>query len=97
LWRLALWGEVGVGLVLSCLFISACIALSVRTTGKEEEKTSTVERGRDQETEDLGDSEAGNWDNETDTSAADSRTRAALFPSDWESGTAGEAGARLSS
>ena len=94
---LALWGRVWVGLVLSCLMISACLALSVGTTGEEEEKTNTVVRGRDQDTEDLRDGETGNRDNETDKAAADSRTRAALFPSDWGSGTAGEAGALLSS
>jgi hypothetical protein len=52
----------------------------VGTTGEEEEKTNTVVRGRDQDTEDLRDGETGNRDNETDKSAADSRTRAALFP-----------------
>ena len=62
--------------------ISACLALSVRTTGEEEEKTNTVARGRDQDTEDLRDGETGNRDNETDKSAADSRTRVALFSSD---------------
>ena len=93
----AVWDRVRGGLVLSCLLISACLALSMRATEEEEEKTDTVARGRDQETEGLRDNAAGNSDNETDTSAADSRTRAALFPSDWESGTAGEAGARLSS
>ncbi len=56
--------------------------MSVGTTGEEEEKTNTVARGRDQETVDLRDSEAGNGGKETDTSAADSRTRAALVPSD---------------
>ena len=54
----------------------------MRTTREEEEKINTVARGRDQETEDLRDSEAGNLENETDKSVADSRTRAALFPSD---------------
>ncbi len=71
--------------------------MSMRTTEEEEEKTDTVAKGRDQETEGLRDNAAGNSDNETDTSAAASRTRAALLPSDWESDTAGEAGARLSS
>ncbi len=44
-------GCVRVGLVLSCLFISACLALSGTTTDEEEEKTDTVAWGRDQETE----------------------------------------------
>ena len=47
-----------------------------------EEKTNTVARGRDQDTEGLMTGETGNRDNETDKSAADSRTRAALNPSD---------------
>jgi hypothetical protein len=38
----AVWGRVRGGLVLSCLLISACLALSVRTTEEEEEKTDTV-------------------------------------------------------
>ena len=71
LWGLALWGGVCVGLVLSCLLISACLALSVGTTGEEGEKT-----------KDLREGEAGHGGKETDTLATDSRTRAVLVPSD---------------
>ncbi len=68
---LALGDGVCVGLVLSCLLISACLALSVGTAEKEGEKT-----------KDLRDGEAGHGGKETDTLATDSRTRAALVPSD---------------
>ncbi len=50
---LSVSGRVRVGLVLSCLWISACLALFVRTTDGEKEKKDTVARGIDQETEGL--------------------------------------------
>jgi len=53
---LSVSGRVRVGLVLSCLWISACLALSVRTTDGKEEKKDTVAREIDQGLEGLRDS-----------------------------------------
>ncbi len=90
---LSVSGRVRVGLVLSCLLISACLALSVLTTDEEEEKKDTVARGRDQETEGLRDS---GEEQRTDEGrgvglAARARTRLGLSPSDLRLGKAGEA------
>ena len=90
---LSLSGRVRVGLVLSCLWISACLALFGRTTDGEEEKKDTVARGIDQETEGLRDS---GEEHRTDEGggvglAARARTRLGLSPSDLRLGKAGEA------
>ena len=76
-------GCVRVGLVLSCLFISACLALSGKTTDDEEEKTDTVARGRDQETEGRKDNgeEHGTDEGRGDELAARTRTRLGLCSS----------------
>ncbi len=81
---LSVSGRVRVGLVLSCLWISACLALSVRTTDGEEEKKDTVARGIDQETEGLRDSgEEHRTDEGGDVGlAARARTRLGFSPSD---------------
>jgi hypothetical protein len=47
-------GCVRVGLVLSCLFISACLALSGKTTDDEEEKTDTVDCSKGKGARDRG-------------------------------------------
>jgi hypothetical protein len=90
---LSVSNRVRVGLVLSCLLVSACLALSVRTTDEEEEKKDTVARGRDQETEGLRDS---GEEHSTDEGrgvglAARAQTRLGLIPSDLRLGKAGEA------
>ncbi len=90
---LSMSGRVRVGFVLSCLLISACLALSVRTTDEEDGKTDTVARGRDQETEGLRDS---GEEHKTDERrgvgvAARTRTRLDCCPSDLRLGKAGEA------
>ena len=90
---LSVSGRVRVGLVVSCLWISACLALSVRTTDGKEEKKDTVARGIDQGTEGLRDrgeehridEGGGVW------LAARARTRLGLSPSDLRLGKAGEA------
>ena len=81
---LSVSGRVRVGLVLSCLWISACLALFVRTTDGEEEKKDTVARGIDQETE--GRRVMGGVG-----LAARTRTRLDLSPSDFRLGKAGKA------
>ena len=90
---LSVLGRVRVGLVLSCLWISACLALSVRSTDGKEEKKDTVARGIDQETEGLRDSgEEHRTDEEGGVGlAARARTRLGLSPSDLRLGKAGEA------
>ncbi len=90
---LSVSGRVRVGLVLSCLWISACLALSVRTTDGKEERKDTVARGIDQEKEGLRDS---GEEHRTDEGggvwlAARARTRLGLSPSDLRLGKAGEA------
>jgi hypothetical protein len=88
-------GRVRVGLVLPCLLISACLALSVRTTDEEEGKTDTVASERDQkETEGLRDSgeEHGADEGRGVGLATRGRTRLGLSPSDLRLvGKAGEA------
>jgi hypothetical protein len=81
---LAVPGRARVGLVLSCLWISACLALLVRTTDGEEEKRDTVARGIHQETE--GQRVMGGVG-----LAARTRTRLDLSPSDFRLGKAGKA------
>ena len=81
---LSLSGRVRVGLVLSCLWISACLALFGRTTDGEEEKKDTVARGIDQETEGLRVMRGVGL-------AARTRTRLGLSPSDFRLGKAGKA------
>ena len=90
---LSVSGRVRVGLVLSCLFISACLALSGKTTDDEEEKTDTVARGRAQETEGRKDSgeEHGTDEGRGDELAARTRTRLGLCPSDFRLSKAGKA------
>jgi len=86
-------GCVRVVLVLSCLFISACLALSGKTTDEEEEKTDTVARGRDQETEGRRDNgeEHKTGERRGDGLAARARTRLGLCPSDFKLSKGGEA------
>jgi len=89
---LSVLGRVRVGLVLSCLWISACLALSVRTADGKEEKKDTVARGIDQETEGLRDSGEEHRTDEGGVGlAARARTRLGLSPSDLRLGKAGEA------
>ena len=81
------------GLVLSCLFISACLALSGETTDEGEEKTDTVARGRDQGTEGRRDNgeEHKTGEMRGDGLAARARTRLGLCPSDFKLSKGGEA------
>ncbi len=86
-------GCVSVGLGLSCLFVSACLALSGKTTDDGEERTDTVGRGRDQETggrKDNGE-EHGADEGRGDELAPKTRTRLGLCPSDLKLSKAGEA------
>ncbi len=84
-------GSVGLGL--SCLLVSACLALSGKMTDDGEERTDTVGRGRDQETggrKDNGE-EHGAVEGRGDELVPRTRTRLVLCPSDLKLSKAGEA------
>ncbi len=81
------------GLVLSCLFISACFAMSGETTDDGEDNAETVTRGREQETEGRRDNGEEKMTDERggDGLAARTRTRLGMCPSDLKLSKAGEA------
>ncbi len=78
---------------MSCLFISACFALSGKTTDDGEDNAETVPRGREQETEGRRDNGAVQVTDERggDGLAARTRTRLGFYPSDLKLSKAGEA------
>ncbi len=81
------------GLVLSCLFISACFALSGETTDDGKDNAGTVTRGGEQKREGRRDSGEEQMTDERggDGLAARTRTRLGCCPSDLELSKAGEA------